>query len=144
VIGTAEGMKEDAESWLSIQRHLKERGLSGTQLFIGDKCLDLIKALIETCPQARWVQFYRNVYLVVPRGKIKLVAAMLKAIHAQEDKEAALYKLEDVIDKLKEMKLFEAARKFEQTGFETLVYMDFPREHWRRIRLNNAMERLNR
>jgi len=90
------------------------------------------------------VQFYRNVYLVVPRGKIKLVAAMLKAIHAQEDKEAALYKLEDVIDKLKEMKLFEAARKFEQTGFETLVYMDFRREHWRRIRLNNAMERLNR
>ncbi len=69
---------------------------------------------------------------------------MLKAIHAQEDKEAALDKLEDVIGKLKEMKLFEAARKVDETGIETLVYMDFPREHWRRIRSNNAMERLNR
>ncbi len=69
---------------------------------------------------------------------------MLKTIHAQEDKGAALDKLEDVVDKLKEMKLFEAAKKFAETGVETLVYMDFPREHWRRIRSNNAIERLNR
>ena len=37
-----------------------------------------------------------------------------------------------------------AAKKVEETGLETLSYMDFPREHWRRIRSNNAMERLNR
>ena len=148
VIGAEEGMKEDKESWLSFLRHLKERGLKGTQLFIGDKCLGLIEALSETYPQARFqrcmVHFYRNIFSVVPRGKVKLVAAMLKAIHAQEDKTAAIEKMQNVIDKLKEMKLFEAARKVEQTGFETLVYMDFPREHWRRIRSNNAMERLNR
>ena len=40
--------------------------------------------------------------------------------------------------------VFEAARKVESAAPETLVYMDFPREHWRRIRSNNAMERLNR
>ncbi len=148
VIGAAEGMKEDKESWLSFLRYLKERGLKGTQLFIGDKCLGMIEALIETYPLARFqrcmVHFCRNVFSVVPRGKVKLVTAMLKAIHAQEDKVAALDKLEDVVDKLKEMKLFEAAKKVEETGKETLVYMDFPREHWRRIRTNNAMERLNR
>ena len=148
VIGAAEGMKEDKESWLSFLRHLKERGLKGTQLFVGDKCLGLIEALIETYPLARFqrymVHFHRNVFSVVPRGKVKQMAAMLKAIHAQEDKGAALEKLEDVVGKLKEMKLFEAARKVEETGLETLVYMDFPREHWRRIRSNNAMERLNR
>jgi putative transposase len=148
VIGATEGMKEDKDSWLSFLRHLKERGLKGTQLFIGDKCLGLIESLIEIYPLARFqrcmVHFYRNVFSVVPRGKVKQVAAMLKAIHAQEDKAAALDKLEDVVGKLKEMKLFEAARKVEETAFETLVYMDFPREHWRRIRSNNAMERLNR
>ncbi len=52
---------------------------------------------------------------------------------------AALDKLEDVVDKLKEMKLFEAAKKVEETGLETLVYMDFPREHWRR-RCHGAIE----
>ena len=37
VIGATEGMKEDKESWLAFLRHLKERGLQGTQLFTADK-----------------------------------------------------------------------------------------------------------
>lgn len=148
VIGAAEGMKEDKESWLSFLRQLKERGLKGTQLFVADKCLGLIEALGEVFPQARYqrciVHFYRNVFSVVPRKKVKEVAAMLKAIHAQEDKKAALKKVDDVLEKLGEMKLPEAAKKLEDAALETLSYMDFPREHWRRIRSNNAMERINR
>lgn len=31
-----------------------------------------------------------------------------------------------------------------EPGLETLVYMDFPREHWRWIRSNNVMGHLNR
>ena len=54
VIGAEEGMKEDKESWLSFLRHMKERGLKETLLFIGDKCLSLIKALSETYPEARF------------------------------------------------------------------------------------------
>lgn len=148
VIGAEEGMKEDKAGWLSFLRQLKARGLKGTQLFIGDKCLGLFESLAEVYPQARYqrcmVHFYRNVLSVVPRKKAKEVAAMLKAVHAQEDKTAALKKVEDVVLKLKEMKLHEAAKKVESSAPETLVYMDFPREHWRRIRTNNAIERLNR
>jgi len=147
VIGATEGMKEDKESWLGFLRHLKERGLQGTQLFIADKCTGLIEAMAEVFPRARYqrciVHFYRNVFSVVPRKKVKEVSAMLKAIHAQEDKEAAMKKIGDVIDKLKDFKLNEAAGKVETAAYETLNYMDFPREHWRRIRTNNAMERLN-
>lgn len=87
VIGASEGMKEDKNSWLSFLRQLKARGLAGTQLFIGDRCLGLMEALHEVYPGARYqscvVHFYRNVFSTVPRGKVKLVAAMLKAIHAQ-------------------------------------------------------------
>ena len=141
-------MKEDKESWLNFLRHLKERGLQGTQLFIADKCTGLIEAMAEVYPRARYqrciVHFYRNVFSVVPRKKVKEVSAMLKAIHAQEDKEAALKKIGDIIEKLKDLKLNEAAGKVETAASETLTYMDFPREHWRRIRTNNAMERLNR
>lgn len=118
VIGASEGMKEDKESWLSFLRQLKERGLKGTQLFIGDKCLGLIEVLPEVYPLASYqrcvVHFYRNVLSVVPRGKMKDVAAMLKAIHAQEDQPAALDKSEDVIVKLKEMRLFEAAKRWKK------------------------------
>ena len=53
-------------------------------------------------------QLDRNVMSVVPRGKVRQVVAMLKAIHAQEDREAAQKKAVDVVRKLSEMKLAKA------------------------------------
>lgn len=148
VIGASEGMKEDKASWLEFIKSLKERGLSGTQLFIGDKCLGLLEAVNETFPQAKFqrcnVHFYRNVFTVTPRSKMKEVAAMLKAIHAQEDKQAAKEKATAVVAKLQTMKLKEAAKKVEEGILETLTYMDFPTVHWTKLRSNNVIERLNR
>jgi transposase-like protein len=148
VIGCAEGSKEDMQSWLNFLRHLKERGLQGPQLFISDKCLGLLDALGQTFPEAKWqrcmVHFYRNVFSVTPRGRLKEVAAMLKAIHAQEDKAAARSKAADVAMKLQAMKLAKAAETVVEGIEETLTYMCYPREHWIRIRTNNALERLLR
>ena len=148
VIGASEGMKEDKARWLAFLQSLKERGLSGVQLFIGDKCLGLLEAINEVYPTARYqrctVHFYRNVFTVTPRSKIKEVAAMLKAIHAQENKAAARQKAQSVIQKLREMKLKEAAEKIEKGIEETLTYMEFPYAHWSKLRSNNVLERLNR
>lgn len=68
---------------------------------------------------------------------------MLKAIHAQESKDAAREKALQVAEKLKEMKLASAAKKLEDGIEETITYMDFPYQHWSRIRTNNTIERLN-
>ena len=148
VIRAAEGMKEDRESWKTFLTGLKERGLTGTQLFIGDKCLGLLDAISEVYPDAKYqrctVHFYRNVFSVTPRSKMKKVAAMLKTIHAQEDKTAAREKAKAVAAKLRGMKLKEAAKKVEDGIEETLTYMDFPDTHWRKIRTNNVIERINR
>jgi putative transposase len=148
VIGAAEGMKEDRASWLEFLRSLKQRGLEGTQLFIGDKNLGLLEVINGVYPDAKYqrctVHFYRNVFSVTPRSKIKEVAAMLKAIHAQENKEAAKEKAAAVVSKLREMKLKEAAKKIEDSIAETLTYMDFPYAHWSKLRSNNVIERLNR
>jgi transposase-like protein len=146
IIGACEGAKEDKASWLNFLRHLKARRLSGAQLFIGDRCLGLVEALGECFPDAKYqrcvVHFYRNMFSVTPHGKVKEVAAMLKAIHAQEDKTAAREKAHIIVAKLREMKLKEAAEKLEKGIEETLTYMDFPREHWTRIRTNNGIERI--
>ena len=88
--------------------------------------------------------FYRNVFSVVPKSKVKNVAKMLKAIHAQESKKAAREKAKTAVAELKEMKLAEASKKVEAGIEETLTYCDFPSEHWTKIRTNNAIERLNR
>src|SRR5207247_6543061 len=112
ILGVAEGMKEDRESWLDFLRFLKARGLRGTRLFISDKCLGLVESLGETFPQSAWqrcvVHFYRNVLTVVPKGRAREVADMLKAIHAQEDAATARQKHLDVAAKLEAMRLSKA------------------------------------
>jgi len=148
ILGIAEGAKEDKESWRSFLRYLKDRGLKGTKLFITDKSLGLVETLGEFYPKARWqrcvVHFYRNVFTAVPKGKVKEVAAMLKAIHAQEDRKEAAKKATSVVKKLKAMKLSKAADTVRDGIEETFSYYHFPREHWRRIRTNNPLERIMR
>ena len=148
IIGVVEGAKEDKDSWMNFLRHLKERGLKGVHLVISDKCLGLVGALGEFYPKAKWqrcvVHYYRNVFSMVPKGKVRDVAAMLKAIHGQEDRQAAQEKAVQVALRLEEMKLSSAAKLVREGIEETLSYMSFPREFWRRIRTNNPMERIMR
>ncbi len=148
VIGAAEGMKEDKESWRSFLVWLKERGLDGVKLVVGDKNLGMCESVHEVFPDAKYqrctVHFYRNIMSSVPRNRLREVTMMLKAIHAQESKEAARKKAREVAEKLREMKLNAAAKKLEDGIEETLTYMDFPSQHWLKIRTNNVIERLNR
>lgn len=148
ILGAAEGLKEDLESWKEFFVWLKSRGLSGVKLVIGDKALGMVEAIGQVFPEAKYqrciAHFYRNVFSVVPKQKVKEVAKMLKAIHAQEDREAALEKAKAVVEKLRKMKLTKAAGKVDEYITETLTYMSFPEQHRTRIRTNNTLERLNR
>jgi putative transposase len=148
ILGVSEGAKEDKASWTNFLRELKQRGLKGVQLFVSDKCLGLVENLAEFYPEAKWqrcvVHFYRNVWTAVPSGKVKEVAAMLKAIHAQEDAKAAKEKACQIIQKLKLMRLAKAADIVENGIDETLSYYSMPAEHWRCLRTNNPLERLMR
>jgi putative transposase len=148
VLGAQEGMKEDKASWLGFFQWLKGRGLTGVRLIVGDKCLGMLEAVGEVYPDAKYqrciVHFYRNVFTVTPRSKMKDVARMLKAIHAQESLAAAREKARTVAESLRQMKLKEAAKKLEDSIEETLTYYNFPSEHWLKIRTNNILERLNR
>jgi len=148
ILGIAEGCKEDKAGWSGFLAYLKGRGLACPELFISDKCLGLIESLAEYYPQARWqrcmVHFYRNVFALVPKGQVKVVAAMLKAIHAQEDRPAAREKAQAVAEKLEAMKLRAAAKEVREGIEETLTYYAFPATHHRQIRTNNPLERIMR
>jgi transposase-like protein len=148
ILAVSEGAKEDKASWTAFLRELKERGLKGVKLFVSDKCLGLVENLAEFYPEASWqrcvVHFYRNVWTAVPTGKVKEVAAMLKAVHAQEDAQAAREKAAQVVEKLKAMKLARAAEIVAAGVGETLSYYAMPSEHWRSIKTNNPLERLMR
>ena len=117
VLGAAEGMKEDKASWVSFFQRLRGSGLDGVKLIVGDKCMGMLEAVGEVFPDAKYqrctVHFYRNIFSVVPKSKVKIVAKMLKAIHAQESKKASREKAKAVVAELRAMKLKEDAKKVE-------------------------------
>ncbi|RHX77508.1 IS256 family transposase [Leptospira yasudae] len=146
VLGSMEGAREDKESWQAFLKHLKDRGLKGVNLIISDKCLGLVESIPFFFPESKWqrciVHFYRNVFGKAPKSSFKVISQMLKAIHSQENKDEALKKSNFVVERLIEMKLREASKVISDGIEETLSYMDFPSEHWRKIRTNNPLERI--
>ena len=148
ILGIVEGAKEDKAGWSGFLAHLKGRGLAGVRLIVSDACMGLVESAAEFYPEARWqrcmVHFYRNVFSHVPAGKLRAVALMLKAIHAQESLEAARRKATEVVARLCELRLVKATELVETAVPETLAYYAFPEEHWRRIRTNNPLERIMR
>lgn len=146
VLGVSEGQKEDKSGWMNFLKELKQRGLGGIRLIISDACLGLVESVAEVFPKADWqrcvVHFYRNVFSHVPRKHMRVVAAMLKAIHAQENRDAASRKAVEVIANLREMKLGNAADLVEQSIEETFSFYAYPSEHWLKLKTNNPMERL--
>lgn len=67
---------------------------------------------------------------------------MLKAIHAQENRQAAHEKAVLIVDDLRRQKLGKAADLVETHIDETLSYYAFPDSHWIKIRTNTPLERI--
>ena len=148
VIGAAEGHAESSECWRELLSWLRSRGLRGVRMLAGDKAAGMVGSIAEVFPGAAYqrctVHFYRNVLARVPKSKRPRVAAMPRAIHAMGSREASEAKALEVASELEASRLREAAKVVREGFAETLTYTRFPREHWRRIRANDAIERLNR
>ena len=150
VIGVAEDMKEDGDSWEQFVRGMIERGLKGVRLVVGDRCAGIVATVGEMLPQARYqrcmVHFMRNVLSKVPPTHREWASAALKAIFAMESRASALAKAEEVAREMESRRLKAAASCLREGIGETTTYLldEYPPEHRRRIRTNNMIERLNR
>ena len=150
VIGVAEGMKEDGDSWEQFVRGMIERGLKGVRLVVGDRCAGLVSTVNSMLPKARYqrcmVHFMRNVLSRTPPTHRQWASAALKAIFAMESRESALAKAESVAAEMEARRLKAAANCLREGVGETTTYLlpEFPDGHRRRIRTNNMIERLNR
>ena len=85
------------------------------------------------------VHFCRNVFSHVPATKVREVSHMLKAIHAQESREAAERKAQAIVEDLRAARMNMAADLVERSVNETLAYYAFPDIHWQKIRTNNPL-----
>lgn len=90
------------------------------------------------------VHFSRNVFSSVPAGKVRDIAKMLKAIHAQENRTAAAEEMDTVIAGLKAMRLTKAAKLLDDSGHEIPTCYGFSDSHWIKPRTNNPLEHIMR
>lgn len=148
VTGAAEGLAESSERWRDFPSWPGSRGPGGVRTLAGDKAAGMVGPVAEASPEAacqrRAVRSCRNVPSKVPKPRRAKVAAMPRAIHATESREASEAKALAVADELERMGPGEAAKVVREGYAETLAYTRFPQEHWCRIRTNNAIERINR
>ena len=71
------------------------------------------------------------------------MAAAIRTIFAQPDREAAKQQLAEV-DKAMRSRWPKAAEVLERAEDDILAYMAFPQKHWTRIYTTNPLERLNK
>jgi len=132
---------------MEFLRGLAARGLKGVQLVISDAHQGLREAIETVLVGAAWqrcrVHFMRNVLAHVPRRDKSMVAAAIRTIFAQRDREAARQQLAEVV-RVMEPRWPKAAEVLAAGEEEVLTYMTFPREHWTRVYSTNPLERVNR
>ncbi len=98
------GDSETEVFWTQFLRHLRERGLGGVRLVLGDHHSGLVKAIRKVMIGAAYqrcrVHFLRNVFGVIPKDAAEMVAATIRTIFAQPDQDAVRNQLDTVADML--------------------------------------------
>lgn len=147
VLGIDIGPSEDGAFWTEFLRGLVARGLTGVLLVVSDAHLGLKEAIITVLGGAAWqrcrVHFMRNALSRVPRAAQSKVAAFIRTIFAQPDKESAHRQLRFVADHLRPGH-DRVAELLEEAEEDLLAHMQFPAQHWRQLHSTNPLERINR
>ena len=147
VLGFSLGASEEYAFWMDFLRSLVRRGLKDVELVTSDAHEGLKAAIGEVLTGASWqrcrVHFMRNVLAHIPKGSKAVVAAAIRTIFAQPDRDAAGQQLSEVA-KAMHPRWPKAAGLVAAAEEDVLAYMNFPLEHWTRIYSTNPLERLNK
>jgi transposase-like protein len=143
VVALEDGYRESTESWLSVLRNLKRRGLQAPVLAIADGALGFWSALREVYPKTQeqrcWVHKIGNVLDKLPKRMQPKAKDMLHEIMRAPNRESALkeiYYFSEEFD-ARYPKAVETVRKDQD---QLLTLFDFPAQHWIHIRTTNVIE----
>ena len=148
VIGVSVKLSEQEVHWRDFMSSLKDRGLHGVKLFISDAHGGLKaarKAIFPTVPWQR-CQFHlqQNAQSYVPKRSMKQeVAGRIRAIFTAPDNQEALRLLDIFLADYKDSAP-ELVAWAEEALPEGMVVFNMPQKHWRRLRTDNMLERLNK
>jgi len=147
VLGVGVERGEDVACWRAFLQDLVARGVRGVQLVISDAHPGLKQAVREVFVGASWqrcrVHFLRNVLALVPKTAQAMVAATVRTIFEQPDRQAAQAQLAHVVGVLA-ARFPRVVRLLEEAEEEVFTFYDFPIAHRRQIYSTNPLERLNK
>jgi putative transposase len=142
ILGARIADGEDELFWSGLFQDLADRGLSGVKLVISDGHKGIRKAVDKSFLGASWqmchVHLIRAVLRNVAKKYHKEIADKIKM--ALEDETA----MQQLIHELEDRGYSKSADTAESFRFSLWNYRAFPREHWRRIRTTNGLERINK
>jgi putative transposase len=144
LVAVEDGFRESKESWQSVLRDLKRRGLKkGPKLAVGDGALGFWAAVEEEFPDTKtqlcWVHKTANALDKLPKslqGKGKQMIHNIYLAPTKEKGESAF----DAFVREFELKYPKAAETINRNRASLLTFYDFPAEHWQSIRSTNVIE----
>ena len=148
VIGCAEGFTESKGCWQGFLSWLKSRGLRGVRMFVGDKAAGMVGSTAGVFPGAKIPALHRAL-LPQRAGQGPQIEAFAGRGHAQGHPRHGVARGLGGQGRVGDSRArVDEAERGRQGRARRLcrdadVLRD-AREHWRRIRTNNAIERLNR
>ena len=142
LVALADGYREDTQTWLDLLRSLRDRGLAGPNLAVGDGALGFWAALREVFPdtveQRCWVHKTANVLAVLPKRLQPQAKKQIQAIYNADTQAAAINAVQAFSDEFVDYP--KAAKKIVDDLDTLLAFYDFPAEHWIHLRTTNPIE----
>ena len=146
VLGVWCADSESEESWSTVFRDLKERGLSGVSYVVSDDHTGLTNAIHRHFQGAIWqrcqVHFIRNALSKVSKKDRGRILAHLREITGSSSIESARKRLREAADVLVDSHP-KVAQILDDHGEEMLAVYALPEHHRKRMKSTNMLERFN-
>jgi len=143
VIALEDGYRESTESWATLLRDLKRRGMPAPKLAVADGALGFWAALRQVYPETEeqrcWVHKIANVLDKLPQRLQPRAKSHLHEIMRAPDRPAALEELTRFQEEY-ETKYAKAVACLTKDQESLFTFMDYPAAHWIHLRTTNPIE----
>ena len=143
LVAVEDGYRESAESWASLLRDLKRRGMAAPLVAVGDGALGFWAAVRDVWPETQsarcWCHKIANVLDKLPKRLQSQAKSQLHEVMYADTREHAREAVERFAADFG-TKYPKAVASLREDEERLLVHFDFPAEHWKHLRTTNVIE----
>ena len=148
ILGASASLSEAEIHWREFFKSLQARGMRGLHLIVSDDHAGLKSARMSVFPSVPWqrCQFHlcQNAQSYVPKKSMRMeIAEVMREIFNSPTLEMAQEMKRKVIEKYRQ-RAPEFSKWLEANVDEGLTVYQFPKEHRKKIRTSNGIERVNK